>query len=113
MKHTIIICCLVICCGLLTACKKSNNTRPECYNDNNVLRELNNQPATVQQSSGGEYYIAEPNIIDTRLFPCNLPAGFQQKNLAILITGQVKSLPATGLYTAGDQAIIITGITRQ
>lgn len=113
MKYTLIICCLVICCGFLTACKKGKDQKPECYNDNNVLRELNNQPASVQQSSNGEYYITEPNTIDTRLFPCSLPAGFQQKNLAVLITGQVKSLPPNGLHTAGDQALIITHITRQ
>lgn len=113
MKHTLTaILCLVLLCGIITACKKTKDAKADCYRDNAVRYEINNQLATVYQVNG-EYYIAEQNTIDTRLFPCNLPAGFQQNNTAVLVSGQVKSLPYSSTRPAGDAALIITAISRR
>jgi hypothetical protein len=115
MKQTITaILCLAFLSTIGTACKKNKEQKTDCFSDNNIYREINNQPATIQQLSNGDYYMVEPNTIDSRLFPCNLPAEFKQKNLAVRITGQVKSMPNTGIRpTAGDQGFTITNITRQ
>lgn len=112
MKHTLTaILCLVLLFSI-TACKKNKDAKADCYRDNAVRYEINNQLATVYQVNG-EYYIAEQNTIDTRLFPCNLPEEFQQNNINIYITGQVKSLPYSNTRPAGDAALIITQITRR
>ncbi len=112
MKHTLTaILCLALLCGIM-ACKKNKDTKADCYRDNAVRYEINNQAATVHLVNG-EYYIAEQNTIDSRLFPCNLPAEFRQNNIAVLVSGQVKSLPYSGTRPAGDAALIITTITRR
>lgn len=112
MKHTLTaILCLALLCGS-TACKKNKDANADCYRDNAVRYEINNHAATVHQVNG-EYYITEQNTIDSRLFPCNLPAEFQQNNTNVLVSGQVKSLPYSGTRPAGDAALIITNISRR
>lgn len=96
---------------LYSACEKETSIPEACSNDAITLRIITNQPATIK-GSPGNFYLVEQGAIDTRLVPCNLAKEFQEDNLQVTISGEVKATTAVASGPCCTENIIILKITR-
>lgn len=96
---------------IIIACGKEGYTEPSCATELPTKRILTEQNATVREI-GGEYYIFEPNTIDSKLRPCNLDPSFAIDNISVVVSGHVKKTPLSSGEPCCTDLFIITGITR-
>jgi len=99
------------CAILYSACEKETSMPEACSNDAIMVRIITNQRATVQASQGN-FYLVEQGAIDTRLVPCNLAKEFQEDNLQVTISGEVKATTSVPSGPCCTENIIILKITR-
>lgn len=77
----------------LVACKKSGKDNDvECFENSPTDRILNEVEASVLEYAPGKFHLAEKNVIDIKLLPCELPAEYKINQLQVIISG--RSVPA-------------------
>ncbi len=115
MRHYLILILYTILILPSNACKKDKKepSADDCFSGSTIIRQITDAEATVHVTATAQgIYLVEKGAIDTRLIPCNLPAGFLQNNLAVTISGEVR----TGVSLMGGpcctQNFVITKISR-
>lgn len=85
---------LILLC--LLACKKQKITATGCDTGAATTRVIADKKATVKMTATMVYpvYLVEDGTIDVKLVPCNIPLQFQQNDLVVKISGEVKTTVA-------------------
>jgi hypothetical protein len=110
---------LTICmvCLLLPACKKNSTAAKNgCDPLAITSRKIVAKKATVKLTATATYpvYLVEEGSIDTKLIPCNFPAGpeYNQNDLQVTITGDVKPVAAIDYGPCCSENLVITSIAK-
>ncbi len=80
---------VVITIVFFFSCKKEATQLAHCLDNAETVGVISNRKATVV-NPGNEFYIVEENSIDSKLYPCNLPAEFRQHGLSVTVSGEIK-----------------------
>ena len=89
MRHSLTLIAFLLVMTIISSCKKDNNTNSDCFPNSSNVRQITNAQATIK-AAGGKFYIVEQGSIDTKLNPCKLSQEFQENNLQVLVSGDVK-----------------------
>jgi hypothetical protein len=100
----------------LASCKKNKPAENDCAPGNPVIRTIVNKKATVHLTGTIAYpvYLTELGTIDTRLVPCNFPAGaaFHQEGLQVTISGDVKVTFSTDYGPCCTENLVLSAIVK-
>ena len=111
MRHSLTLIAFLLVMTIISSCKKDNNTNYDCFPNSSTVRQITNAQATIK-AAGGKFYIVEQGSIDTKLNPCKLSQEFQENNLQVLVSGDVKLTLNGGPEPCCTENFVITKISR-
>jgi len=107
--HTFLLAIISIsACGI--SCKKDKQ-KDSCSSDATIVRQIDQDSATVKFSNGS-YFLYEDGTIDERLLPCSMNDEFKIDNLRVMISGNVKETIQQPGGTCCLAYFEITGISK-
>lgn len=115
MRSSLILALCIVLILASGACKKDKKepSPDDCFSGSTIIRQITDAAATVYVTATTHgIYLVEKGAIDTRLIPCNLPKEFLQNNLAVMVSGEVRSGVAVAGGPCCSQNFVITKIRR-
>jgi hypothetical protein len=104
---------LLLLMTLLNRCKKNDKLSENCFSGAPTIRQILNKQAIIKITApNASPYLVETGSIDGKLIPCNLPSEFNQNDLLVTISGEVKQRTQSGLEPCCSENLFITKITR-